>query len=374
MSTPIAVAKPRLILHVGHPKTGTTTLQRTLKAAQKTLLEEFGLLYPKAARRMNHRWLMPYLAPTGSVHPRIRDKLRQDPRADVATAAATHWAAACDEVRRKRPQTVLLSAENLFGGIQTKSLHTTRTRLSDISDEVEIVVYLRDPTETYISEVQQRVRHFGDLRHPSHSRRRAAMAALENLSTVPVQARLFDRGALAGGDIVSDFARAVLPAGAEAALLAVRREDANLSDSGEAMALLQRFHRRMAFAGTAAYDDPRAKAVRDRLSVLDRETPGFDKPRPAAWLREAIEREDESLPWLRHRYGVVFPKVDYAAAGQGSAAGRRRLARIDVVGDLLDLDPEREASLADALADIAGCDLRPDPAPAHPIRRLFTRR
>lgn len=49
--------KPKLVLHVGSHKTGTTALQRTFGRSEKHF-KSYGILYPKMAENLNHRNLI----------------------------------------------------------------------------------------------------------------------------------------------------------------------------------------------------------------------------------------------------------------------------------------------------------------------------
>ncbi|MGI9369243.1 MAG: hypothetical protein ACR2O2_10450, partial [Ruegeria sp.] len=54
----VQIEDKELILHIGHPKTGTTTLQQTFKK-NRDFLEKQGILYPMQSSQYNHKLIVP---------------------------------------------------------------------------------------------------------------------------------------------------------------------------------------------------------------------------------------------------------------------------------------------------------------------------
>lgn len=92
-----ATARPRLLLHAGTPKTGTTTLQAALHASRRRLVDH-GILYPEAglSHELKHQWMVNLLM-AGDI---------EGFRRNVHAVA--------DEVLAARASRVVLSTEGLF--------------------------------------------------------------------------------------------------------------------------------------------------------------------------------------------------------------------------------------------------------------------
>lgn len=121
----------KIVFHIGQPKTGTTTLQRSL-ASSAAHLRELGVLYPKVARRGTGHHLLTLLAE------RERDwsldwigpaDTPRDLRGDLL-----------DEIEHAGADTVVLSTEALFEGFDPRPLLAS---LAEPGWAVGVVAFLR---------------------------------------------------------------------------------------------------------------------------------------------------------------------------------------------------------------------------------------
>jgi hypothetical protein len=177
----------RVFLHVGHSKTGTTTVQRTFRESHR-LLADNGVLYSRAFRH----------------HRRLRDFIRGDKEALAMERGFRR------ELRTLRPSTVVFSSEFLN---QLKREERTRliAYLAQIGREVKVLIYVRHPLDYARSSVQQAVRK---LHRPLND-------AIERAEPNPIAeylrkwqkvagrgnliVREYHRAALVDGDIVQDM-------------------------------------------------------------------------------------------------------------------------------------------------------------------------
>lgn len=92
-----ATGRPRLLLHAGTPKTGTTTLQAALHASRRSL-QAHGILYPETglSNELKHQWMVNLLM-AGDIEGFRRNVL-----------------AVLDEVQAAQAGRVVLSTEGLF--------------------------------------------------------------------------------------------------------------------------------------------------------------------------------------------------------------------------------------------------------------------
>ncbi|NKX44035.1 hypothetical protein [Roseicyclus persicicus] len=132
------MTRPRLILHVGHPKTGSSALQSAF-ALSIDALARAGLHYPRPAKFAE--------AVRGGITSGNFNPARVADAYDAAVAAAPGCAA------------VLLSNEACFRIYQTDTQQLGRLR--DRGVEVEVILFVRDPFEVELSSHMQGLKRGG---------------------------------------------------------------------------------------------------------------------------------------------------------------------------------------------------------------------
>jgi len=363
------------------PKTGSTVLQDCLLASGPALAAR-GVLYPEnppGAPFNNHRMLLFGFAGQRQLprhvlkHPQYRD-----PGARAAEFAAfrAHLGA---EVAAARPGTLVLSSESLYRVLDASARATLAETLAPFGP-VRVAVYLRRPSDYYLSALQQRLKSAHTVTPP---RVRSPLEVLAGYAAAfgpaALAPRVYDRALLAEGDIVADFLAAHLPeAGVDPATLA-RGRRTNETVSAEAMDLMRRF--RLAFH--AAEEDVPSRAGSALLRTLARadQALGPARPRLRPEIAAAIDYARPDALRLRDEHGLVFPGLDYDRLARPRLPGRslaprlRALLRPWRLEEVVEIDPERRAALIDRVARsrwagedpgraawIAG--LRREPAPA----------
>ncbi len=155
----------KLILHIGTPKTGTTHIQDTLSANYSTLLD-LGFLYPKAGREFENRKLQPRhiglrfacesmdipangLMPSmglseKSAREAYRNKFWTDLDHEISNSVGLH--------------TVVLSDEALFIFQNERMTKELLSQMRPRFSEIEIVVYVRKPSDYLASSYSQGVK------------------------------------------------------------------------------------------------------------------------------------------------------------------------------------------------------------------------
>jgi hypothetical protein len=119
----------------------------------------------------------------------------------------------------------------------------------------------------------------------------------------------FDPAVLGGGDVVSDFARRFLAEWLDPALIPAGRRHASLS--AEASLVLARLRAEVA-PGRDWQPEPKSRGVARHLEWLEARD-GAPRARLRPGIAEAIRRASADYLWLRDRYGIAFPEIDYAA-------------------------------------------------------------
>jgi hypothetical protein len=203
----------QVILHIGTEKTGTSSIQSYL-TANRLYLREKGVLYPASLGHESHVWLANHAAGfmdredensqlrklgCGSLD-ECRDKIRRGLLAEVAKSAC---------------ETVILSSEHCSSRLQTEE-HVLRlkTLVGEISNDVVVVVYLREQSEFLTSRFSTAMKagYGGPLVAPGEQgfKSQCDYAAMldrwaEAFGKEKLRVRLFQKGDLRNDDVVADF-------------------------------------------------------------------------------------------------------------------------------------------------------------------------
>lgn len=188
------MSKPRLFLHIGHPKTGTTSIQTFLLANRQTL-RGLGILYPETGIHDSaHRLLSPaYYAAAG---------LENEAPLQMTRLLAEIEAAACP--------VIVLSFEG-FCGDNPACFTALRDRF-----DTTVIYYVRRQDHIAQSRYAQHVRSFlmQEIRPPALAIRQKGflpdyLRVLRLYEAVfgreRLAVRVFERDALVGRDLIADF-------------------------------------------------------------------------------------------------------------------------------------------------------------------------
>jgi len=130
----------RIILHIGQQKTGSTSLQRFLKKNRR-LLKENGILYPKSLGKNKQKVLVDIINTNSSERIKYIDQLQS-------------------EIKSSQADTLILSEENLYN-IDKDKMKILHKILSEITNNITVVVYLRRQDCHMVSMYQQYIRGKG---------------------------------------------------------------------------------------------------------------------------------------------------------------------------------------------------------------------
>lgn len=142
----------RLVMHGGFSKTGTTAIQTAFAASRETLLATQGLLYP--GQTASHNTLIGTVfttKPADFILNRTRSNITPASLASEAHRAKQMIEA---EIRKRRPDTVLLSAE-AFSNLTVGDMERLLDWLSTLAHHVEVAVTIRNPMAFALSMAQQ---------------------------------------------------------------------------------------------------------------------------------------------------------------------------------------------------------------------------
>lgn len=351
--------KPDLILHIGHGKTGSTSIQRSLQQAPDAL-RRVKILMADADGHTNHQRLFAHL--TGV--PKTQTGSNETSETAL-TVASRLWRNLQNQIETQRPETVVISCENQFRPFDRAVFDRMNGLLHATFKTTRVVCYLRAPVSYFLSAVQQDLKKNGDFVLPSANRFRDTLEPWQTFGPGPITARKFDRAALDGGNVVTDFCTHFLPALDPATLGSFATEE-NTTLSGEAMQILQGYFRGDHRAPHAWYAH-RAQRFKALVRRADAATPGGSKPKLHVGLDRVIDARTADLDWVATQFGVTFPEIPAATLPQPEAEARYQSLRN--VADVCAVDPGRLTALQGRIDTMA----RAEQAPLQRLRRLLLR-
>ena len=299
----------RATVHIGMPKTGTTTLQRTFTANTR-LLEESGILYPSmlSSSSMNHR-ILAYYTREPSHYPRHMRRLKNEA---VSRDLINEIKFSVDSSLKSRDYAHLVfSAESLFYPIQQVKRIPFREFMSSLDSSPTFVAYLRSPASFYLAVCQQKLRASTRLKSLTPPRYYGVLNSYrETFPDSRIRVSLFERKALVNNDIVDDFCSKYLSSSSIDPATLKSISDSNISLSPEAMAASRLY--RMAF--WSDHDDehtPGTKKLINTLRKADRQL-GIKKASLKPEIKQALEAHSASdLLWLKETHDIVFSDILY---------------------------------------------------------------
>jgi len=323
----------RLILHVGHPKTGTTTLQYALLTNRRRLARK-GICYPAIEKEYKHSLLIPHLLKTEK--PDLCRRLKISPE-QLAERSRRAWSQICASTRDTATDLVIISAEGFWGRGSSQEIAWLCSSLREIADEIHLVAYLRSPDQLFLSRLNQKMRKMRKLPRVMEGYYRKSILSCASGKFDRISLRVFDRSQLAKSDIVSDFIETFVPELTEGIDRSKIRRT-NESVSTEAMALLQELKTSNGFASGLP-----ARRLRGRVDRLvrtaDAALEGATRPSLHRPVSDAIIARSADLLWLRDQHGITFPDVDYSRVGAPSKVD------LDACKDVRDFCPVQDQRL-----------------------------
>jgi len=303
----------RCIIHIGMAKTGSTSIQQSLRG-----FADENVVYPELTGSPNH--VLPMLALfTNDAVKHYTHRLR-DPK-EVAAYCEEAPAIMKRAIEESRGRNLIISAESI-SSMEPEGLRNMRDYFRAHFDEVSVVGYVRAPAGHMISAFQQRVKQ-GSRRlfNPAVMYRRY-QDRIRKLDDVfgreHVQLWKFDPAQFPGGCVVRDFCARL---GISPPARIVRRNDA-LSRQG--VCLLYTY-RKFLGGDTAREVDWHGRLLGRSVAGL-----GSDKFRLSPDLiRPLLEKNRADIEWMEARLGQSLHEE----------LGEHRPGDIRDEGDLLRPDP-----------------------------------
>ncbi|WP_144375258.1 methyltransferase domain-containing protein [Thiolapillus brandeum] len=212
--------KPKITIHAGTEKTGSTSIQTSLHSSYRELMRH-GILFPSSLGAPCHIHLTACALTDNPVHPIRRLLDITDETAFQSFSLDTKHALA-REIEEQAPKRIIISDEHINVHLCSIDLLQEYKRICEEYGDIEsVVIYLRRQDEFRISLFSEAVKMGNlkgfDIDNPLKlpvelPYRFNYLSILNNFSEVfgrdVLDVRVFDRERLPGGDVLTDFIQA----------------------------------------------------------------------------------------------------------------------------------------------------------------------
>ncbi|MAM62561.1 hypothetical protein [Maritimibacter sp. UBA3975] len=336
----------RVILHIGLPKTGSSSIQASLSG-----VDTGDVRVVRFGENLFHN--LPLSTLLSDDPARMRQHLNRGHSPEAIAARRARWDTAFTEELARDTPTLVLSSE-VISNAGDAALLRLKDRIEGSGRRLEVFGYVREPMGLFGSALQQRLKQFDRLPRdfdPFQYRKRLAVW-VDALPPDQLTLRDFVPANLTGSSPVRDFADfCAIPGDA------YREKQRNESLNAEVTRLLYIFNGAMA----VSTGRPRLAEARKRFLRLLKQS--IDGPRfktPLACIDP--ERLALELEWLAAHTGL-----DYRAH---VAEHRHAMLTAPLDDEMRRLAPETRARL-DALVNEAGLTLPPGAGPARQLAALY---
>lgn len=365
----------KFIVHIGMPKSGSTALQHGLSAMRDTLARQ-GMLYPTSPVISDtSNFLLAGVMPFDELSRHLKHSL-----AKCKQAYQTVYHSWTRQIRASAEaigaHTVILSGESLYGICRAETAARLQTELRALgASAIEIVVYVRQPSDWYLSAAQQDLRASHLVRQAGPVHYRKVIETYAGHVSPDVRVFEYNRARFSGGDILGHFLQNTLGIAAEPIAGEAERQ-LNGTISAEGMSILRDYR-------LINHQDDNSSFTRDTalfrraIAEADQSVGGDQRPVLLPALKDRIDHGSPDILWLRDRFGITFPGIDYDRISNKSWDARpQKIEEICVVNKTRRLQVLNaavfhlaSAAIADrraARAQATAPDVLKDPSPQPP--------
>jgi len=210
--------KKTIYLHIGTPKTGTTTLQRYL-VNNRDYLYKKGFLIPKVSsfKNGNHQYVANYSSGSNNQWKRthMRISCGTETEKELNDFRDKFYISLRNEIKSFKGHSVLLSSEHLYIKLKDEAeIIRLKKLFSGICEDIKVVVYLREQSELLVSNYTTSIRNSKKTRISSiqefsnndlydYNYRLKKWEDVFGLDNIIL--KIYDKKKFYKGDIINDF-------------------------------------------------------------------------------------------------------------------------------------------------------------------------
>ena len=231
-------------MHIGGPKTGTTSIQNSLMLNRAKLFK-LGIFVPETLGESRnqiakHRWLSSICKELSkSDNFLIREKLTTlESKARKFQKLESLFIEECNAAIEKGCKLFILSDEHLVG-LRENELDKLRSILYSIFDNIDIIYYIRDPLDSAISMMSTQLKAgscIDSLKEPKYFKLGDQWNIIQKFriafETATFIVRRFEKQALERADVVTDFYKQLNVDAKKYCFTSSRRKNVSLSLTG----------------------------------------------------------------------------------------------------------------------------------------------
>lgn len=320
------------IVHIGIPKSGSTSLQNAL-AFSSSLLKKNEVLYPMI-RNMgnNHFFLGAILLGNPGYYRIYNEKYNQ---VNFIKEKDKFLKSIDRQIQWSNPKTLILSAESLSPYpvcIKAKNLYDM---LSKWTKDIKIVCYLRDPITLYMSTIQQQLKASCEFENPYNFRLRYR-ESLENYDQAfkgNVSVISFDISSFPKKSIYHNFIREFLPH-IYPIVEKLKFEIHNKSPDIEVSKCLQDFRK-----VNYPYENDKFNLSTNIYYKCLLEASGKISHHTSKSIKKEYEEiilanNLEDIIWLKERYNIEFSNIDINKIKISKNNGHKKITSLSDVVDI----------------------------------------
>jgi len=297
----------RIILHIGLPKTGTSSIQQSLYENQ-ALLTSYRMSYP-VFEGINHADINMCFVPDrlqeyyNIVNDRIETSSIEHHKSEYAAFLKR-------EISKKRPKTVIISTESLFKKFDITFIEYLKA-ITNRNVELTVLCYVRDPVDWIKSASQQMIK-YPKVTTNEDFRELVGERGIKSfewwVSTVGadhINVFSLETARQHSGGLISHFYQQL---GVENIDGLIEPRWENETISLEAACLIQYINKKVPLYVGTCFNTEQGRAQNDTNMLFDIGQIKFE--RPISKRKQDVERAEKFRRYLKTQFGIEYPIVN----------------------------------------------------------------